>query len=125
MSIFIFALLDIGGIDDEERTPSARAMTPNGTLMKKIQCQDQLSVIQPPSKGPMMGPPRHPHAVNRGGHADLLDREGFPEGLPGESGCRAPPPMPCMTRKKTRLWRFQDRPQKSELTVKRLTESMR
>ena len=34
----------------------ARAMTPNGTLMKKIQCQDQLSVIQPPSKGPMMGP---------------------------------------------------------------------
>jgi hypothetical protein len=30
-----------------------------------------------------------------------------------------------MTRKKTRLCRFQDKPQRSELIVKRLTESKR
>ncbi len=28
---------------------------PNGTLMKKIQCQEKWSVSQPPSVGPMVG----------------------------------------------------------------------
>ena len=28
---------------------------PIGTLMKKIQCQEKLSVIQPPSVGPTVG----------------------------------------------------------------------
>ena len=31
------------------------ATTPTGTLMKKIQRHEKLSVIQPPSVGPMMG----------------------------------------------------------------------
>ena len=29
---------------------------PIGMFMKNIQCQDQLSVIQPPSSGPIIGP---------------------------------------------------------------------
>ena len=28
---------------------------PTGTLMKKIQCQEKLSVIHPPSVGPTVG----------------------------------------------------------------------
>jgi hypothetical protein len=32
------------------------ATIPMGMLMKKTQCHDQLSVIQPPSRGPMTGP---------------------------------------------------------------------
>ena len=31
-------------------------MMPTGIFMKKIQFQDQLSVIHPPRKGPMIGP---------------------------------------------------------------------
>ena len=34
----------------------ARDRMPIGILIKKIQCHDQLSVIQPPMSGPMMGP---------------------------------------------------------------------
>ncbi len=47
--------------------------------MKKIQCHDQLSVIQPPSEGADDGPRGYPHAVDRRSHAYLLDREGFDE----------------------------------------------
>ena len=32
-----------------------------------------------PEQGADDGTARHPHAVDRGGHADLLDREGFHE----------------------------------------------
>ena len=36
----------------------ASATSPTGTLMKKIQGQEKLSVIQPPSSGPTTGATR-------------------------------------------------------------------
>ncbi len=52
---------------------------PTGRLMKKIQCQLKLSVIQPPRVGPMAGGEDHGHAVDGEGLAALFDGEGVGE----------------------------------------------
>ncbi len=50
-----------------------------GTLMKKIQCQLKLSVIQPPRVGPMAGAHDDGHAVDGEGLPALFDGEGVGE----------------------------------------------
>ena len=53
--------------------------------MKKIQRQEKLSVIQPPSVGPMIGADHDAHAVDRHRHAVLSPRESFRPGSPARS----------------------------------------
>src|SRR5512138_683589 len=75
----------------------SRETAPMGTLMKKIQCQDQLSVIHPPSSGPMMGPnmtptPKIDMASPCWAGGKVSSR------MDWEIGCSAPPAMPWKTR---------------------------
>ena len=73
--------------------------------MKKIQRQDHVSVIQPPSVGPMMGAAMMPRVQNA---------IALPCSLPGnsssstacESGCKHPPVAPCRTRKTMSMGRL-------------------
>ena len=39
-----------------KRIAATAQIIPTGILIKKIQCQDQLSLIEPPKIGPKMGP---------------------------------------------------------------------
>ena len=63
---------------DEEST-SASESRPIGTLMKKIQCQEILSVIEPPIVGPSAGADDHGHAIEREGLRALRGRKGVGE----------------------------------------------
>src|SRR5262249_22706046 len=96
---------------------------PMGMLIKKIQRQLQLSVIQPPSGGPMTG----------AGAVAMLERAKAARGVCGgkvstriacSRRARAPPPDPCVTRKKVKRDSEGAKPQSSELTVKRKTQAM-
>ena len=62
------------GSSTSQCTSASEAM-PIGTLMKKIQCQEKLSVIQPPTVGPTVGRDDHGDAVEREGLAAPLRRK--------------------------------------------------
>jgi len=100
------------------------ATIPMGMLIKNTQCQDQLSVIQPPSRGPTMGPimmpiPKIAMAVPCWCRGKVSRR------IACEMGCSDPPESPWMTRKKMRARRLQEAPQRKELTVNRTMENSR
>ncbi len=90
---------------------------PTGRLMKNTQRQSSVSVSQPPSVGPMIGPTMMPAP-----HIAIAEPcRSF--GLMSsrkvcDSGTIAAPNRPCSRRKNTMDSRFHDRPQAIELTVK-------
>jgi hypothetical protein len=70
-----------------------------GTLMKKIQCQLKLSVIQPPERGADGGRDDDGHAVDGEGLAALFDGEGVGEdGLLGRREAAAAEPLQIRAR---------------------------
>src|SRR5580700_8326964 len=96
---------------------------PTGMLMKKIQRQDELSVIHPPRVGPRAGAQtiamlQSPKAAARlaGGKASTS--------MDCSEGASPPPAIPCSTRKKMRVSRFGAIPQRKEAHVKRATQVM-
>src|ERR1700723_3117333 len=99
------------------------ATTPTGTLMKKIQRHEKLSVIQPPSVGPMMGATTTPIPYTAIAMPCLL-RGKLSTRMAWEIGCRPPPPAPCRTRKKMSRKRLGARPHRNELMVKMTTQPM-
>ena len=96
---------------------------PTGMLMKKIQCQLKLSVIQPPSVGPMAGAtttamPYMAKACPRFSMGNESAR------IACSDGCNPPPPAPCRTRAKIKIGKLGAIPHKKELAVKSKTQSM-
>src|SRR5262249_15130493 len=95
---------------------------PTGTLMKKIQRQVVLSLIQPPRIGPQIG-----------ATSVVIDQiaSASPRlvGLKSEisSACEpgiiGPETAPCSTRKSSSVGRFQAMPQKNEASVTSATET--
>ena len=99
-------------------------MMPTGTLMRKIQCQLALSVIQPPIEGPNTGPqtvtkPNAPNAAPR------LSGGKVSASIDCIEGAMPPPPTPCASRAITRKPRLGASPQASEEAVNRITERMK
>src|SRR5258708_22944481 len=96
---------------------SSSEMMPTGTLMKKIQRHEKLSVIQPPSHGPMVGAtttaiPYTAKAMPR------FSSENVSFKIACSLGCKPPPPTPCKIRKNTSTPRLGAKPHKNELTLK-------
>ena len=100
------------------------ATTPTGTLMKKIQRQEKLSVIQPPNVGPMMGATTMPMPYTAIAMPCLV-RGKLSTRMAWEMGCRPPPPAPWRIRKKISRGRFGAKPQRKELMVKMMTQPMK
>ncbi len=99
-----------------------KATMPTGRLMKKTQRQSQLSVSQPPSVGPMIGPTMIPAPQS------AMACPAFSRGLMSsrkvcDSGTMAAPKTPCSSRKPTIEGRLQDRPQAIEASVKPTIET--
>src|SRR5260370_8088587 len=95
-------------------------MIPTGTLMKKIQRQEKLSVIQPPSHGPMVGAtttaiPYTAKAMPR------FSSENVSFKIACSLGCKPPPPTPCKIRKNTSTPRLGAKPHKTNPTVTHAT----
>src|SRR5260370_34952014 len=98
-------------------------MIPTGTLMKKIQRQEKLSVIQPPSHGPIVGAtttaiPYTAKAIPR------FSRENVSFKIACSLGCKPPPPAPCRMRNSTSTPRLGAKPHRNELTVNNATQEM-
>jgi hypothetical protein len=91
--------------------------------MKKIQCQLKLSVIQPPSVGPMAGAtttamPYMEKAIPR------LETGKVSARMACSEGCRPPPPHPCKMRATISIGRLVESPQNSEQMVNSATQVM-
>ncbi len=98
-------------------------ISPIGRLMKKIQCQLKLSVIQPPSVGPMAGAtttamPYRAKAWPR------LATEKVSARMACSDGASPPPPMPCRMRAMIRNGSVGARPHSSEQIVNSATQVM-
>ena len=105
------------------RLVSSMEMMPTGILMKKIQRQLKLSVIQPPSVGPIAGAsttamPYTANAMPRLRGSKVSAR------IACSLGCRPPPPAPCNTRQIINVARFGASPQRNELIVNNATQDM-
>src|SRR5204863_3202751 len=95
----------------------ASATSPTGTLMKKIQGQEKLSVIQPPSTGPTTGATRM--VSEKAASAAPAFSRGYVESSSVcESGIIGPATAPCTTRKKTSIGMETARPQRNEAATK-------
>ncbi len=92
--------------------------SPTGTLMRKIQCQENWSVIQPPSSGPSIGA-----RITVKPYTDIaLPREAGGKvsiSIAWVTGCRPPPPTPWTMRARIRTVSEGASPQHSEAKVKR------
>jgi hypothetical protein len=102
----------------------AMSATPGGRLMKKIHCQPQLSVSQPPMEGPMEGPkiavmPKmaRPMVCFEGGSSTRM--------MLKASGISAPPNRPCSARQAMSSCRFPQNAQSSEKMRKPVALSSR
>src|SRR5579884_1222610 len=96
---------------------------PTGRLIKKIQCQLKLSVIQPPSVGPIAGAtttamPYIENAIPRFSMGNVSAR------IACSDGCKPPPPHPCSTRITINIGRLVERPQNREQIVNSATQIM-
>ena len=101
----------------------ARATTPIGRLMRKIQCQLKWSMSQPPRIGPKIGPssigmPRTAMSrpIRFGPAARVM--------IVMPSGMSMPPPRPCRTRKATSISMLFALAHSTEPATKRPTASM-
>src|ERR1700737_86020 len=102
---------------------SSREMMPPGTLRKKIQRQEKLAVIQPPSQGPMVGATTtaRPYTANA---IPRFSSENVSLRMACSLGCNPPPPAPCKILKITSTPKLGASPHKNELTVKIATHDM-
>src|SRR5580698_797478 len=105
------------------REVSRREMIPTGMLMKKIQRQVKLSVIQPPRVGPIAGAvttatPYTANAMPRLAGGKVSAR------MACSLGCRPPPPAPCSTRQMISVAKFGASPHRKELMVNSATQLM-
>ena len=98
---------------------AAAAMIPGTTLIRNSQCQDQVSVIQPPTTGPMVGAstammPAIVVAIgcSRSGNSRKTAEK--------TAGISVPPAKPCSTRKPTSVAKLPLNAQPIEASVKRL-----
>ena len=95
-------------------------MMPTGRLMKNTQRQLKLSVSQPPSVGPMIGPTMMP--APHSAIAEPWRSLGLMSSRKVcDSGTIAAPNRPCSTRKSTMLSRLQETPHSIDITVKPTT----
>src|ERR1700682_226526 len=115
-----FSFLNQGG-SSTNRCVRNNETNPTGTLMKNIQCQLKLSVIQPPKVGPMAGAtttaiPYNEKAMPR------FSTENVSARIACSDGCRPPPPAPCRTRAMMSIGRLVAMPHKNEQTVNNTTQ---
>lgn len=93
---------------------------PTGTLMKNTQRQEKLSVMNPPSVGPMAGArttaiPYVANAIPRFCGGNVSAR------IACSLGARPPPPIPCKTRQKISVPNDGATPHRNELVVNSAT----
>src|SRR6267143_3046338 len=102
---------------------SSNEMIPTGTLMEKIQRHEKLSVIHPPSQGPMVGATTTaiPYTANA---MPRFSSENVSFKMACSLGCKPPPPTPCKMRNSTSTPRLGANPHKNELTVNTATQDM-
>lgn len=100
-----------------------KAKTPTGRLMKKTQRQSKLSVSQPPSSGPRIGPTMMP-APQIAIAWPTFSRGLMSSSTACDSGTSAAPKMPCSSRAPTMPTSEVARPHSAEAMVKPITEMM-
>ena len=98
-------------------------MRPTGTLMKNTHRQEYVSVMKPPSVGPIAGAsttaiPYTAKAMPRFAGGKVSAR------MACSLGASPPPPSPCRTRKKISDARLGAMPQRNELMVNSATQIM-
>jgi len=97
--------------------------SPTGRLMKKIQCQLKLSVIQPPRVGPIAGATTTAIPYSAKAWPRLLTGN-VSARMACSLGASPPPPTPCRTRKKTSSGSDGAKPHKTEQAVNITTQVM-
>ena len=102
---------------------SKSEMTPIGRLIKKIQCQLKLSVIQPPKVGPIAGAattamPYSANACPRCSTGKVSAR------IACSLGASPPPPIPCRIRARIKIGREGASPHNNEQPVNSTTHVM-
>jgi len=94
----------------------ARASSPTGRLMKKIQRQEKLSVIQPPRVGPITGATTTPRPYTAMAVACLRGGK-LSSRIAWDSGSMPPPPSPCRIRAAMSMGMLMARPHSMEAAV--------
>src|ERR1700722_777595 len=102
---------------------SSSEMIPTGILMKKIQRQLKLSVIHPPSVGPIAGANTTAMPYTAKAMPRLLGSK-VSARIACSLGCSPPPPAPCKIRQIISVVRLGASPQRNELIVNSSTQDM-
>src|SRR2546430_17512205 len=94
---------------------------PTGILMYKIHLHENLSVIHPPSHGPIVGAtttaiPYTANAMPRFSSGNVSFK------IACSLGCKPPPPAPCRILNSTSTPRLGASPHRNELTVNSATQ---
>jgi hypothetical protein len=100
------------------------AMMPNGTLMKKIHCQERKWVMRAPSPNPAARPrplaeERYPRALPLISPGKVIARSAGPVAV------IIAPPAPCRPRKRTSSRRLPETPHMTELAVNTANPAMK
>src|ERR1700743_2720454 len=111
----------IHGGASTSRVTRKNARMPTGILIKKIHRQEKLSVIHPPSVGPIAGAtttaiPQIANAIPKYSFGKVSAN------IDCSLGASPPPPAPCNTRKISSAVKLGASPQSSELTVNTATQ---
>ena len=97
---------------------------PTGTLIRNTQCQLMLSVMTPPSVGPMVGP-MITTKPNRAKAWPRFSRGKLSTSMDCSLGARHPPPIPCRMRASTSMVRLGAKPHRKDAPVNSAMEMMK
>src|SRR5258708_17645528 len=111
----------LGGSRRRSAVQAANANSPVGRLMKKIQGQENWSMIQPPSTGPKIGASSTVMAHNASANTRFSGGKERNR-MACESGTMGPEHRPCIARHRTSISRLLAMPHSNEVSVNSSTD---